>query len=92
MFRSSLVVPWFVFGSSLVFYTVLKYKVQEKGILIKVLFALSAGGVTLWCGVAKRRGGGSRAAVAAHAVSGGYIRRKMLGELTPSIKPVAFAM
>ena len=63
-----------------------------KGILRKVLFALSAGGVTLWCGVAKRRGGGSRVAVAAHAVSGGYIRWKMLGELTPSIKLVAFAM
>ena len=40
---SSLVHPRFVFGSSLVFYTVLKYKVQGRGILRKVLFALSAG-------------------------------------------------
>ena len=84
--------PRFVFGSSLVFSPRQIGKVLGKGILIKVLFALSAGGVTLWCGVAKRRGGGSRAAVAAYAVSGGYIRWKMLGELTPSIKPVAFAI
>ena len=82
-----MVVPWFVFGSSLVFNTEQIGKELGNGILIKVLFALSASGVTLWCGVAKRRGGGSRTAVAAHAVSGGYIRRKMLGELTPSIKP-----
>ena len=34
-----------------------------KGILRKVLFALSAGGFTLWYGVVQRRGGGSRAAV-----------------------------
>ena len=34
---SSLVVPWFVLGSSLVFYTRLKGKVQGKGILRKVL-------------------------------------------------------
>ena len=87
-----MVVPWFILGSSLVFNTEQIGKELWKGILIKVLFALSAGGVTLWCGVAKRRGGGSRAAVAAYAVSGGYIRWKMLGELTPSIKPVAFAM
>ncbi len=34
----SLGVPWFVLGSSLVFYTRLKGKVQGKGILRKVLF------------------------------------------------------
>ena len=46
--------PRFVFGSSLVFYTVLKYKVQEKGILIKVLFELSAGVVL--CDVVSPKG------------------------------------
>ena len=35
---SSLVVPWFVLGSSLVFYTVHIYKVQGNGILRIVLF------------------------------------------------------
>ena len=84
--------PRFFFGSSLVFSPRQIGKELGKGILIKVLFALSAGGFTLWCGVVQRRGGGSRTVVAAHAVSGGYIRWKMLGELTPSIKPVAFAM
>ena len=34
----SLGVPWFILGSSLVFYTRLKGKVQGKGILRKVLF------------------------------------------------------
>ena len=33
MFGSSLVVPWFFFGSSLVFNSALKYKVQRNGIL-----------------------------------------------------------
>ena len=37
-FRSSLVVPWFFFGSSLVFNSALKYKVQRNRILRKVLF------------------------------------------------------
>ena len=35
----SLGVPWFILGSSLVFYTRLKGKVQGKGILRKVLFS-----------------------------------------------------
>ena len=54
MFRSSLVVPWFVFGSSLVFNTEQIGKELGKGILIKVLFALSAG-VSL-CDVVSPRG------------------------------------
>ena len=40
------------FGSSLVFSPRQIGKELGDGILIKVLFALSAGGVTLWCGVA----------------------------------------
>ena len=36
--RSSLVVPWFFFGSSLVFDTEHIYKVQGKGILIKGVY------------------------------------------------------
>ena len=46
-FRCSLVHPRFVFGSSLVFNTEQIGKELGKGILIKVLFALSAGGVAL---------------------------------------------
>ena len=46
--------PRFVFGSSLVFDTEHIYKVQGDGILIKVLFALSAG-VSL-CGVVTSKG------------------------------------
>ena len=41
-----------------------------KGILRKMLFSLSSGGVTLWCSVVQRRGGGSGAAVVAHAAVG----------------------
>ena len=41
----SLGVPRFVFGSSLVFYTRLKGKVQGNGILRKSTFCASAGGV-----------------------------------------------
>ena len=47
MIGSSFGVPWFVFGSSLVFYTRLKGKVQGKGILRKSTFCASAGGVAL---------------------------------------------
>ena len=49
-----MVVPWFILGSSLVFNTEQIGKELGKGILIKVLFALSAG-VSL-CGVVSSKG------------------------------------
>ena len=68
-----MVCPWFLLGLQ----PERIWVGVREGNLNKVLFCAS--GVALWCGVAKRRGGG-RTVVAAHIVSGGYIRRKMLGE------------
>ena len=44
-FGSSFGVPWFFFGSSLVFYSIKTAKVQGKGILRKRLFARMQKGV-----------------------------------------------
>ena len=64
-----MVVPWFVLGSSLVFYTRGIGKVQEEGILRNSTFCASAGGVALL-----RRGDGSVATVVSRMASGKKVR------------------
>ena len=60
---------FFILGSSLVFYTRLKGKVQGTGILRNSTFCASAGGVAF-----KRRGDGSVATVVARMASGKKVR------------------